>query len=553
MADVHSQSEAASRDGSLTKNKSKSIRRMFSKKRIVPPHAKAADRFDRADARGGAAQGRDPPAGNAVEEKQISLFNDKGNDFFGRGDYNAALRMYSEALKLLKNPNIVMETEQGVDEAMPPAMRRFRTARCLVNVAAVHIRRENFVDAISALELSMRQSKLVEPSSKHYHRACEVMADARENIGLVLFKRKSYEQSGVMYTDALETRRKCLELMDANYNKRSKKLKSRADERQYREERDTSLLELSVTLFYMALLRERTGEIEEAVERCEEGIRTRRVVIPNHKQDPNSLNLFSTLGRLYCHDDVKRYSDALGYLHEVHRMKCAVVGRDHLDVVPSLNSIAFINNELGDYDKCVVISDRAIDIATKGRGLNKESCVAYTNKGDGHRNLGEYDEAISSYETALATQSKCLEENDLLNAEVHEKLAEAYLQSRDIEKAVSSLEQSISVKRNALGPDSEELARAYSKLGEYHSRGGDHAMGIKCHTRALRIFKHHDNKEMAATEHNRIASMLKSSGEPNKAMEHYMAALWHSREARLPSTDPIVADTIKNVASFQKG
>ena len=67
------------------------------------------------------------------------------------------------------------------------------------------------------------------------------------------------------------------------------------------------------------------------------------------------------------------------------------------------------------------------------------------------------------------------------------------------------------------------------------------------------FFKHHDNKKMAATEHNKIATILKISGEKNKAMEHYMAALWHSREARLPSTDPIVSDTIKNVAAFQKG
>lgn len=57
---------------------------------------------------------------------------------------------------------------------------------------------------------------------------------------------------------------------------------------------------------------------------------------------------------------------------------------------------------------------------------------------------------------------------------------------------------------------------------------------------------------MAATEHNKIAGILKLLGEPSKAMEHYMAALRHSREARLPSTDPIVADTIKNVASFQR-
>jgi hypothetical protein len=103
-----------------------------------------------------------------------------------------------------------------------------------------------------------------------------------------------------------------------------------------------------------------------------------------------------------------------------------------------------------------------------------------------------------------------------------------------------------------LGPDDMEIARLYSTLGDYYEKNREHSVGIKCHTRALRVFKHHDNKEMAATEHNKIASILKLSGESDKAMEHYMASLWHSREARLPSTDPIVADTIKNLAIFQK-
>ena len=46
--------------------------------------------------------------------------------------------------------------------------------------------------------------------------------------------------------------------------------------------------------------------------------------------------------------------------------------------------------------------------------------------------------------------------------------------------------------------------------------------------------------------------MLKGGGDRHKAMEHYVTALRHSREARIPSTDPVVADTIKNVAAFQK-
>jgi len=588
MPSIYSQRSETSKcshgTSSTTNTKSKSIRNMFTSNKRKGPlsilksgSTDNADRTDNATRRGGGESNqnknrRDPPAGNTVEEKEISKFNDKGNEFFGRAEYNAALRMYSEALKLLKYTNIVMdeannyENDVDVDGGddgdcyyMPTAMRRFRTARCLVNVGAVHIRRDNYKDAISALELSMRQSGLVTTSSSHYYqiRASEVMADAMENIGLVLFKQTQFDKSSVMYMDALDARRKCLDLMDALSSKKQKKKgslsKSAEELAKLQEERNSSMLELSVTLFYISLLRERQNNIAEAVNYCEEALSTRREVIPNAKLDPNSLNLFSTIGRLYCHEDIKRYQDALSYFHEVHRMKCEVAGRDHLDVVPSLNSIAFIFNQIGDYEKCIVISDRAIDIATNGRGLNKETCVAYANRGDAHRNLEDYDKAVTSYETALETQEKCLEENDMINAEVHEKLAETYLLSNDMERAVASMEDSVGVKRSTLGSDSEELARSYSKLGEYYKRSGEYSSSIKYHTRALRVFKHHDRKEMAATEHNKIAGILKLSGEPNKAMEHYMAALWHSREARLPSTDPIVADTIKNVASFQKG
>jgi len=534
----------------------KSLRKMFSSKRVGNNNNNKSGTDYRADAAtnrsGGSGRDLPPTTNNSVEEREISKFNDKGNYFFSRGEFDAALRMYSEALKMLKHPYIVMDpADGGKDTHMPQEMRRYRTARCLVNVGAVHTRRENYNHALSTLDLSLRQSKLVVPSnSSHYYRACEVMADALENIGLIHFKLEEYDQAGIMYTEGLAARRKCLSLMEkkhAIWRHRSKEVM-----RKYKEERNACLLETSVTLFYISLLREKQGDIAEATEKCEESILIRRDIIPNAKSDPTTLNIFSTIGRLYCHDDVRRYKEALWYFHQVHSMKCDIYGRDSLEVVSSLNSIAFIYNMIGDLNKSINISDRVIDIGTNGRGLNKETCVAYVNKADAHKHLREFEMAITSYEAALKVQEILGEDNDHVNAEVIEKLAETYLLANDIEKAVLSLERSIDVKKDSYGPDNEELAKSYSKLGEYYTRGLGYSQAIKCHTRALRIFKHHDNKENAAVEHNRIASILKISGERNKAMEHYMAALWHSREARLPSTDPIVADTIKNVAEFQK-
>ncbi|ACI64446.1 predicted protein [Thalassiosira pseudonana CCMP1335] len=540
MAAVYSQHEL-SEDATLSSSsrKPKSLRKLFSKKLFTKSNNQAADRTDASTSRHYDFEnsGREQPTSQSieqgesldqdwpvVEEREISALNDKGNEFFGKNEFDAALRMYSEALKLLKNSNIITDSGDRNEQA-----------------------EEN---ATKVLEMSLRSSKLVPQNSSHYYRASEVMADAMENIGLVLFKQKDYERASAMYGDALVARQKCIDLLTVRF-KSQKGSKSKEAMAKYQEEKNACKVDLANTLFYTALLRERQGHVDEAFRACEDAILLRREVFPDLKTDAASLSLLSTIGRLYCHESVQRYEDALGYFHEVHRMKCELFGKRHLGVASSLNSIAFIYLNLGDYDKCVVISDRAIDIASNGRGLNKEMCVAWTNKGDAQEKLGQYVDAVASYEKVLDLQSACLSEDDIANAEVYEKMADSYLSMNDIQQATSSLEDAILVKIEALGDENEELAKSYRKLAECYEMTQDYSNSIKSHTRALRIFKHIGDKEGAAIEHNKMGGILKKSGDYNKAMEHYMASLWHSREAKLPSTNPIVADTIRNVASFQ--
>ena len=253
--------------------KPKSFRKLISKKLGL---SKNADRIDSSTTRELMGDDREQPLEieddndlPAVEEREISALNDKGNDFFGKGEFDAALRMYSEALKLLKNPRITMEMELGseAEEDLSKGMRRFRTARLLVNIGAVHIRRENYDDAISVLEMSMRSSKLVPKESSYYYRSCEVVADSLENIGLVFYKLKDYEESSTRYADALVARRKCIELLNEKFTKQ-KGPKSNESIMKYKQEVSACKLELANTLFYMSLLRERQDKIGEAIMRC---------------------------------------------------------------------------------------------------------------------------------------------------------------------------------------------------------------------------------------------------------------------------------------------
>jgi tetratricopeptide (TPR) repeat protein len=481
-----------------------------------------------------------------AEEKEVSLLNDKGNEFFVRGEFNGALRMYSEALKLLKNP--VVESEVGM---MDMGMRRFHIARLLVNIGAVHIRRECYEDAISSLELSIRSSKLIPEKSVHYYRSLEVLSDALENLGLVYYKEKDLDLSLVMYNDALDARRACLDTLEKKW--KSRLMKSKDEVQKIKEERFVCKMELASTLQQIALLEERQGNIAKAIERCEEAVAIRKEFSPDDTTvDETSLTLLSTLGRLYSHRSVGWFKEALNNFQKVYVFKSKLHdGEDHIDIVPSLNNIAYVHGELGDYRQCLKLSNRAIDICTTGRGISKESVAAYTNKGYALFNMGENPEALAAYKLALDILCKCSSKDDLMGANLHQKMAEVYMDMGHVDDAITSLENLIEAKTEVLGGESKELAVAFRKLGDCYEMANELTLCIKCHTRSLRIYKHHNDKEGAARQHNKIAGIHKKKGNREKSIDHYMAALWHSREAKLPSTDPTVADTIKNVAAYQ--
>jgi len=534
--------------------------RGFSRKQpIQSASIAAAHRVDAASPREGSLghEGRDPPTppsqpltGN-VPERDVSLFLDKGNELFAQGNFDEALRLYYEALLRLNKSNITVETDRG-PKPMTRGERKFRTARCLVNIGVVHIRQGNSVDAHSALELSSSQSKLVDRESDFYRNACEVLADSLENRGLVYFKEHEWEESQELYAEALKARRLCITLIDQKQKKLSRKIsRSKEQTRKCQEEKESCQLDLANTLYYMALLLEKGENIDEALTYCEEAVSLRKTVIPEPSNDASGANVFALIGRLYCHESVCRYSDALPFYHEIHSRKCERFGRDTLGVVPTMNMIAFIHNKNGNYGKAIAISDHCLRIVTNGRGLNKETCAAYTNKGDGCVGMEDFETAILSYEAGLEIQLKYVAQDDFANVPLLQKLGNCYSDVMDYEKAIKAQERVIELKLRHRGTEpSQDLAASYSILGDYHNGHKEPTAAIKCHTRALRIYKHFGAKDYAAKEHNRIAGILKSNGQSSQAMEHYVASLYCSREARLPSTDPIVADTIRNVAAY---
>jgi hypothetical protein len=112
----------------------------------------------------------------------------------------------------------------------------------------------------------------------HHRRGCEAFADGAEHLGLVRFEQRRYDGADDMCARALQARWTCLLLMDAGRDEEGKG---------GWEERYAALLELAVTLFHAALLREKQDRIAEAVVCCEETLRARREVVPDASRSPS--------------------------------------------------------------------------------------------------------------------------------------------------------------------------------------------------------------------------------------------------------------------------
>lgn len=517
------------------------------------------------------------------EEDRVVHLTSIGNDHFARGEYDAALRLYDEVLRLASghdSNSYHSGSTGGSGSSWNSVTKKNRSiiARIMINIGAVHIQRNDLDKAIHVLQKAFRQAEALSASASHAHsqhgldifagseddirfKADSITADILQNIGLVNLRQGKYDRALSTYKEALTMRRKCI-----GYLREQERYHTVA-----KESMDECKLELADVLNSIGLINQKLEVHTAAIQAFREALELRRAALsdPSHQLITAVL---SSLGHAYLNMDDK-YEDALKCMEDVLKIRKEKLGPWHIDIADALNGVAIARLRLGRLDESLSASLEAVGIAgantsnNKSNNNNKERGTGFSEDADSLKlatamnNLGlvyekmeRIDDALLSFKEALKIRLEILGEDHLTVASCVHNMANLYCEKGEYDEAMVAFKQSLRSKEMIYGRYHPSIATTLGSIGTCHMWKGEYTRAIRYHTKAITIWE----KVLGTTSHPNIADSLnncgvalKRKGEYTEAMENFTSALRMYREAGVKPDHAGVVSVIRNIADFE--
>ena len=142
--------------------------------------------------------------------------------------------------------------------------------------------------------------------------------------------------------------------------------------------------------------------------------------------------------------------------------------------------------------------------------------------------LGDFSEALSYYESALATFSKVFGPQHLEVAAACSCIGSVLQKMNEMPKALDYLLRALKIQQNALGPEHVEVARSYNTLGALFCALHDLTQAKEYHQRALAIYLKEEGPEHVdvATSYKELGNVFRATGDLEQAKEYIDRALY---------------------------
>ena len=161
-----------------------------------------------------------------------------------------------------------------------------------------------------------------------------------------------------------------------------------------------------------------------------------------NEYDPHIAWSYNNLG--CCYKEKQDYKKALLYQKKALAIRLKTLGDEHPDVEASYMNIANIYKELQLNDSALYFHKKALEICNKALGPNHSDAASiYINIGAIYNDCHKYDSAIINYKKAIEINKKVFEKPHPLTADYLYRLADAYLNINDIQKAKECLDTAI--------------------------------------------------------------------------------------------------------------
>jgi tetratricopeptide (TPR) repeat protein len=205
---------------------------------------------------------------------------------------------------------------------------------------------------------------------------------------------------------------------------------------------------------------------------------------------------------------------------------------------PIYGQLGSVKYNQGEYQEAITFYEKALAVQQQSIPPNHpDLAISYMGIGSVFYSMGAYPKALEYYEKALVIQQQSLPPNHPSLASSYNNIGAVYEDMGDYPKALSSHEKALAIKQQLLPPNHPDLAKSYIGIGNVYCRMDDYAKALSSYKKALAIKQQSllSNHPDFASSYNNIGSAYHSMDDYPKALSSYEKALAIQQRSRPPN------------------
>jgi len=248
------------------------------------------------------------------------------------------------------------------------------------------------------------------------------------------------------------------------------------------------------------------------------------------------------------------HSQAAQLFRDALAIREKTLGPEHSDTATSLNNLADLLRDQGDFAGARPLHERALAIRERALGSeHPDTATSLNNLAILLKAEGDFAGALPLYQRALAIREKVLGLEHPDTATSLNNLANLLRDQGDFAGARSLHERALAIREKALGPEHSDTATSLNNLAVILKAQGDFAQARPLFERALSIYERALGLEhpAVALSLNQLAFLLQAQGDFAGAQPLCERAL-AIREKALGPEHPATARSLNNLANLLK-
>ena len=227
---------------------------------------------------------------------------------------------------------------------------------------------------------------------------------------------------------------------------------------------------------------------------------------------------------------------------------------DPLRLAQIYNELGNIDEALGDYASALAYYQKAIEIHQQYLpGNHRSLSVSYNNIGEAQRQMGDYFGALSTHQKTLAMKRQILQPDHLSLATTYNNIALANESLGEFSAALECHQRALTIKQKTLPADHQELGTAYNNIGDLQRSMGNFQEALVYLEKALsiRLRKYSPQDPSLGIPYNNLGLVHRELGDYPKALTYFQKSL-DIKVKTHPPHHPSLTITYNNIGDLNQ-